>query len=103
MFSIFVSLALAATPSPAAERKAWYECLEAYAQIAMFSTKMTPAIALDALKACADERKAFQLKLLRVPSTPSTVDGPSFAARLAEEDRAAAAHTVWFLTVIRRR
>jgi hypothetical protein len=99
MLLIAALLALDTPTEVVAERKAWYECLEIYAQVAMVSATSPATIATNALATCADERKAFQLKALR---SNSANDGPSFAALLDREDRDAAKHIVVFINRNRR-
>ena len=85
-------------------RGEWYDCLERYAQVAMLSTATPWEVAKDALLACSDERKAYQLALLRQePENGRAEDGPSFADRLAEDDRTAAMRVVAFVNQNRRR
>lgn len=85
------SLGFAATPSPATTKTAWYECLEAYAQVAMFSKKSTARVVLEAMSVCSDERRLYQLAVFRERS-----DGSFFAERIADEDLAAQRHTAKF-------
>lgn len=90
----------AAPDAPLEEQGVWYACLETYAQIAMFSTQSGGIIAMAAMAACPDERKAFQMALLRQPPAPGALplDGPAFADALAEADRVAVRHVITFLT-----
>lgn len=78
-------------------KKAWYECLESYSQVELFSRKSTASVASDAMKACAEEREAYQLKLLRELTTRNASNQQSVAMILAVEDSAAARHTLMFV------
>ena len=98
MFALYASLALVADASQARARSAWYRCLETYLQVAMLSAKTTPSLAVDALAACSDERRAFQSQLARAAKTSAKADGPNLVRVFAEEDRAAALHAIAFAT-----
>ncbi|MCC2981448.1 hypothetical protein [Sphingomonas sp. IC4-52] len=84
---MILALLLAAAAPAAAERDAWYACLEDFTQVAMASSGTPATIALQTERACAAERKAFQIALFR----SRTVDGDAGAltARFAAEDRSA--------------
>lgn len=88
---------LAANTGSMPAKTAWYECLESYSQVEMLGKESTVTVALDAMKACSEERKGYQLKLLRAATTRNSSNGQSLAELLADEDREAARHTVRFL------
>lgn len=104
MLTIFASFLLA-TPNGAAQaRSAWYDCLDAYAQVAMFSVKTPASVAIAALGGCSDERRAFQQQLFRKPrnADPRSSNDPVGPSFLAEEDRDAARHVIAFVLKNRR-
>jgi len=89
MLVLFAS-GTAATP-PLPERAAWYDCLDAYAQVAAAGRSSPTTIALEAMRTCSVERKQLQTKLWqsRVPS-----DNERALRGLQEEDRAGARRVV---------
>lgn len=104
MLVAIASLALAAPDSTTPSRAAWYDCLESYAQVAMFGSKTTVSLALNALAACSAERKAFQIQVSRAPTSErATPNAPSFDTMLANEDRAATLHVIAFMNRYRPR
>ena len=89
MLAALVTLAF--LPADAAgERASWHNCLDTYAQVAMFGGGSTVSMALAALDACAAERRAFQLKLGGVAER---ADGEV----LAKENQMAAKHVIAFI------
>ncbi|MFL0415962.1 hypothetical protein ACH0CP_05830 [Sphingomonas sp. 179-I 2A4 NHS] len=83
----------------AAERAAWYTCLEDYAQVALASSGTPATIALQTDQSCAAERKAYQVALWK--SRAVTGDGVALNARLAAEDRAAYEYVIKFVERLR--
>lgn len=92
-------LAASADAPAAAERAAWYACLEDYAQVAMASTGTPATIALQTDRSCSAERKAYQVALWK--SRAVTGDGVALNARFAAEDRAAYEHVIKFVERLR--
>lgn len=101
MTVLLALLAATATPAgpAAAERAAWYACLEDYAQVAMASTGTPATIALQTDQACGAERKAFQVALWRSRTVDG--DGAALNRRFAAEDRTAYEHVIRFIERLR--
>ena len=104
MLAILAPLLVAATDGVGSTRMAWYDCLDAYAQVAMFSAKTPASVAIAALAGCSDERRAFQQKLFKRTRSaePRPSNDPNGPSLLAEEDRDAARHVIMFVTKNRR-
>ena len=99
---LLLALLAATTPpgdSAAAERAAWYACLEDYAQVAMATTSTPATIALQTDQACSAERSAFQVALWRSRSVNG--DGAALNSRFAQEDRSAYQHVIGFIERLR--